>query len=107
MTQFSPAGSGGSSASSVSSYSIVNVSLPTANTEETVAVPSSAVWIQIKNRTDGLTKLAFLAGQSGITYVTIWPGDSHEYVKSAGPALSLYLQCPKAGQVLEITYGHE
>lgn len=110
MASFTPSGSGGApleiTTIDISSYSIVNVSVPLANTEVEIVVPTDAIWIQIYNRTDGLTKLSFNMGDSGTTYSTINPGDSHEYRKQNGSSLSLYVQCPKAGQVMEVTYGH-
>lgn len=110
MASFTPSGSGGIplnvSTTEITSYSVVNVSVPTANIEVSIAVPSDVVWLQIYNRTTGLTKLAFAVGESGTNYSTLNPGDAHTYTKTSGASLTLYVQCPKAGQVLEITYGH-
>ena len=90
----------------ISSYSVANVSVPTAATEVSITVPDSAMWISIYNRTDGLTKLAFVSGESATNYVTINPGDCHEYSKKSGASMVLYVQCPKASQMIELTYGH-
>lgn len=110
MASFTPSGSGGIpisvSADEINSYSIVNESITLANDEVSIAVPSTAIWIRIYNRTDGLTKLSFISGDSGTNYVTINPGSTDEYRKKNGSSLTLYVQCPKAAQVLEIVYGH-
>ena len=90
----------------IGSYSVANISVPTAATEVSITIPDSAMWISIYNRTDGLTKLAFVSGESGTNYVTINPGDCHEYTKRAGTSMIVYVQCPKATQVIEMTYGH-
>jgi hypothetical protein len=108
---FTPSGSGGApldvtvSEGGIVSYSVVNLTLTDANTEDSIAVPDNAVWISVYNRTDGLTKLAFTTLESATSYITIPPGDSRSYNKKSGVALSLFVQCPKAAQVLEITYG--
>ena len=71
-----------------------------------IVVPTDVVWIELYSQTDGLIKLSFTSGTSGTEYSTINPGDAHEYVKKSGTAMSLYVQCPKASQVIEVTYGH-
>jgi hypothetical protein len=110
MSSFTPSGSGGIplsiSTDGISSYSNITVSVPLAATEVSIVVPGTAIWISIYNRTDGLTKLAFSVGDSGTNYITIGPGVYQEYRKINGAALTLYVQCPKAAQELEITYGH-
>jgi hypothetical protein len=111
MSAFTPAGSGGIPLSitndgGITSYSIDNIQVPTANTEVMITVPTTATWFHIFNRTDGLTKLAFASGMSGTTYITVNPGDGREYIKKNGTSMALYVQCPKGTQVLEVTYGH-
>lgn len=111
MAAFTPAGSGGiplniTSTEGITSYSIANVLVPTANTEVMITVPTTATWFHIFNRTGGLTKLAFTSGASGTNYVTVNPGDGREYIKKNGTAMALYVQCPKGTQVIEVTYGH-
>jgi hypothetical protein len=90
----------------ISSYTAANVSVPTSSTEVEIVIPSSAIWISIYNRTDGLTKIGFVSGESGTNYITLNPGDGHEYTKKSGVAMSLFVQCPKAAQTIEMTYGH-
>lgn len=90
----------------ISSYTAANVSVPTSATEVEIVIPTSAIWFSIYNRTTGLTKIGFLTGESGTNYITLNPGDEHEYVKKSGVAMSLFVQCPKATQVIEMTYGH-
>lgn len=111
MAQFTSAGGGGvpttgSLSSEIVSYSVVNESVPTSNTEVEITVPTTAVWIHIYNRTEGLTKIAFNATESGTLYSTLPPGATNEYNKKSGVAMSLYVQCPGASQVIEVTYGH-
>lgn len=102
------AGDSGSSSSesAIVSYTIDNVSVPTQDTEVPIVVPTDVIWLEVYNRTDGLTKLAFTPGDSGTLYSTLNPGDGHEYMKKSGEAMTLYVQCPKAGQIIEVTYGH-
>lgn len=109
MAQFTSSGGGGvpvSSTSDIVSYSIINQSLTTANTEVEIIVPTTAVYIHVFCRTDKLIKIAFTSGQSGTVYASLVPGSYYEYSKKSGSSLSLYVQSPTANQVLEVTYGH-
>lgn len=69
-------------------------------------IPSTVVWFEVYNRTDGLTRLGFGSGESGTLYATINPGDAHEYMKKSGTTISIFVQCPKSAQTLEVTLGH-
>lgn len=108
MSQITPSGSAGvpASSSEITSYTVVNQSVPTAATEVEIVVPTTAVWLQIYCRTEALTKIAFGTGESGTLYSTLNPGDAHTYMKQKGTSLSLYVQCTKDAQVIEVTYGH-
>lgn len=110
MSSFTPAGSGGLplviSVDGISSYSVANVSVLTANNEVSIVVPGTAIWFSLSNRTDGTTKVAFVSGESSSNFATIWPGELREFRKINGAPLTLYVQCPKESQVLELVYGH-
>ena len=110
MSQFTPAGGGGSelvtATERIVSYSAVNLSVPTAATEVALVVPSDVIWFRVKNRTDGTTQLGFGSGDSSSLYYTIWPGFDPVFTKKSGGTVTLYFQCPKAGQILELVYGH-
>jgi hypothetical protein len=106
MGQFSSAGGGGvpvqlELSGGISSYSVAAIEVDGEEVE--IVIPTTAVWIQIYNRTDGLTKLWF---ESDADYSTLPPGGSYVYSKKSGSAMTLYVQCPKAAQVVELTYGH-
>ncbi len=109
MSSFTPAGSGGIplsvSLDSISSYSNVTVSVPTANTEVQIVIPTNAIYIAIYNETAGVTKLAFISGQSGTNYWPVYPGFREELNKKEGVSMSLYVQCPRNSQTIRIIYG--
>jgi hypothetical protein len=90
----------------ITSYSVANVSVPTSNTEVEIVIPDTAVYVWIYNRTEGLTRMAFSSGQSGTNYVSLVPGSYQELRKKAGTAMSIYVQCPKNTQTIELLYGH-
>lgn len=90
----------------ITSYTVANVSVPTSATEVTIVVPDTAIYIWLYNRTEGLTKVAFVSGQSGTNYITAVPGSYLDFHKKNGASMTLYVQCPKASQTIEILYGH-
>lgn len=111
MSNLTPSGSGGVTntvlvSSEISSYTVQNVSVPLANTEVSITLGSDVVWFEVYNRTGGRTKVGFGVGDSGTLYSTLESGDAHEYTKKAGSALTIYVQCPKAGQLIEVQQGH-
>ncbi len=82
---------------------IYNITLAVANTERIQAITTNARKIFIRERTGlALLKLAYTAGQSGTNYVTIPIGGSKAIDGVFLQGLTLYLQSPTAGVVVEI-----
>lgn len=81
---------------------IYNVSVPTANTEVSQALPANTKKFTLRNRTNAECKVAFVATESGTNYVTIKRGAvlSEDNLNLA--AITLYFQCTAAGQTVEI-----
>jgi len=80
---------------------IYNVDVTNADTEVSQALSSRTKMFTIKVRGIAKLKLAFEAGQSGITYLTVNPGNSYtaEGLDFSG---ELYFQTSQPGQVVEI-----
>jgi len=78
------------------------VSLPTANTEVSHALPAGTKRFVIQNRDDGMLKLAYVATESGTKYMTIPPGGVYERDRLKGGTITVYLQSPKAAQTVVI-----
>jgi len=110
MASFTPSGSGGiplqTTQEGITSYSVINQLVPTQNTEVAVLIPSTSILFSVYNRTSGTTKIGFSVGDSGSVYITLPPGAIQEFRKLAGTSMSIYLQCPKPAQVIEILCGH-
>lgn len=90
----------------IGSYSNVTVSVPTAATEIEIIVPTDVLYIALYNETEGVTRLAFLSGESGTNYWPVYPGYREELNKKSGVAMSLFVQCTRNSQVIRIIYGH-
>lgn len=109
MAVFTPAGSGGLPPSSVTvigatTPTIANVSVLLASTEYSYALPTSSQQFTIKLRAGGSPlQLAYTSGNSGTTYFTIPSGCSYTVGGlDINNLVTLYFQCPVAGQVAEI-----
>lgn len=81
---------------------IYNVTMTTANTEYSQALPSQTKKFTVKCRGKYDVKLAFTAEASGTTYITIPSGLCYwdDLIRDA--VLTLYFQCATAAQVVEI-----
>ena len=81
---------------------IYNVTMTTADTEYSQALPANTRKFLIKCRTSFAIKLSFTSGQSGTTYLTV-PADMTYWEDQINVAsITLYLQCATAAQVAEI-----
>ncbi len=88
---------------SVSTPTIVNTTLTTANTEYSHIFGADTKKFTIKNRGAGQVKIAYILGDSGTTYITIWPGGVYEApCLDLSATLTVYMQSPKASQLIEI-----
>lgn len=106
MSYFSPSGPSPQSTVTVlggSHPSIANVAVPLANTEVSYSVPTNTVRFQIRTRDVATLKIAYLVGQSGLTFRTIYAGETYEESGlSLTGALPLYFQSTQPTQTVEI-----
>ena len=81
---------------------IYNLTLTNANQEYSQALDNEVRYFEVKCRTLNDMKMAFVSGESGVTYLTI-PAGSMWFTRALVNAdLTLYLQSPDAGVVAEI-----
>lgn len=90
----------------ITAEQIENVAMTTANVEVVHALPSGTKQYKIRNRDNGLIKLAFSVGTSGTTFFTIYAGETFgsEFIKGSA-TITLYVQSPTASQTLEVWSG--
>lgn len=86
----------------VSTPTITNLSVPTANTEVSHAFGTGTRRFQVQNRTSGLIKFAYAPTGSGSLFVTLFPGAVYEEKDVDCDGLSIYVQSPSAAQTVEI-----
>lgn len=91
---------------SSSAQEIYNLTLVNADTEYSQALSPFCISFIIKARqATAAIKLSFVSGQSGTVYITIPAGSSYELpasVSTKAGILTLYMQSPVAGTVVEI-----
>lgn len=80
---------------------VYNVSMATANTEYSQALPTSTKRFTFQLRAANDCKLAFTAGQSGTNYITIKSGSSYTE-EQLDANITLYFQSAVATQMAEI-----
>lgn len=98
----SPGGGGTGNVLSSTTPLIDNVTVALANTEQSYMLPVATKRLAVKCRTPASLKIAFIAGQSGTTYVTLPPSAEYTETELSTTALTLYYQSPTAGVVVEI-----
>lgn len=82
---------------------IANVDLTLPDTEYSYTIPAGTRRFQVKLRDPGAElKVAFEAGDSSVTYITLPSGRSYNELNVKGSGNALYLQSPTAGQVAEV-----
>lgn len=81
---------------------ILNVSVPNADTEVSQALASGTKRFTIKVRGSAQMKLAYSSGQSGLVYLTLPPGTSYEESELSLTGVTLYFQTNKTNQTVEI-----
>ena len=75
----------------------------TPNTETSYAFPAKTKRFSLKNRGNGMLKIAYASGQSGTTYWSLPPATSYEETEiNVNTQVTIYLQSPIASQVLEV-----
>lgn len=98
-----PPGSG--SGAVLSAPNLSNLNMATANTEYTFSLPAGTKQFEIRSRSLGRVRLAFVEGESGTTFKTIWPGNSYfEGGLLLSDVLNVYVQSSKFNDVLEILF---
>ncbi len=82
---------------------IYNKTLTLADTEYSQALPAGTRKVLIKERTGAADlKLAYVSGESGTNYITILAGSS-KYLEGVYLSdITLYMQSPTAGAVIEV-----
>lgn len=80
---------------------IYNVTIATANTEQSQVLPTSIVGYLVRTRGNTELKLSHTATESGTKYVTI-PKKSTYVDEHSYNNLTLYFQSPESGDVVEI-----
>ncbi len=82
---------------------IYNVTLANANSEYSQALPADCRKVQISARAaGGDIKLAFVANDSGVNFVTIPVGQTYSVENIYLEGATLYMQTPTPGVVVEI-----
>lgn len=103
MSYFTPGGGQLSIAQTgASNPSVQNVSMALAGTEYTVTIPISTKQFELRSRLSGTLQIAYVSGQSGITFRTVPPGCA--YIESGlllNSNLVIYIQSTKPNDTLE------
>lgn len=109
MSAFTPTGGGGVTGGGssggltpVSTPTLFNDTLVSANTEQSYVIPTGTKRVSVKARGQYSLKLSYITGQSGTTYVMIPAGAEYTEVDLVVTALTAYYQSPTAGVVVEI-----
>jgi len=81
----------------ISVPTIQNINIVSANTEQTLVIPSTAKRMTLQLRNVATLKISFVSGQSGTNYYTIFAGSSYEIPDlDLSSSLNLYYQASKA-----------
>lgn len=86
----------------VQNPSIQNVLVAIADTEEAIALPANTKKFELKARGTSKLQVAYVSGQSGTTYHTIWPGFCLREEDIDRASLTVYVQASKASEIIEI-----
>ena len=79
------------------------VNIASANTEQPLVFPASAVSISVTNETtNAIFKASWQSGESGSQYFSIKPGQQYKEENLISPSLTLYVQSDKAGSDMHV-----
>lgn len=81
---------------------VANLTLTSANTEYSYALPQGTAAVTVKSRTVADFKMSFTSGASGSTYFTVPAGSAYYETEVSSFGNTLYIQSANAGQVVEI-----
>lgn len=107
MGVFSPSGVSNVSSDNtdllVTTPAISNTTLGSANTESSIALPAGTKRFSLRARGQAKLQLAYSSGDSGITYLTILPGNIYtEELIDASASLTVYVQSNKSSTTVEL-----
>ena len=87
----------------VSTPTISNVTLGSANTESSIALPSGTKKFRLRARGSAKLQLAYNSGNSDSTYFTIMPGNvyTENHINSTA-SLTIYIQSNTASATVEL-----
>lgn len=107
MSQFTPSGSSGSTTNVVVSGAttpqVARVSIVSANTEYSYALPTNTKKYTIRLQDMAQLKVAFQVGQSGTDYIPLPSNGIHWEDNLSLTGISLYFQSPSPTQLAIIT----
>lgn len=94
---------GEAAANGIKNPYIHNLTIVTANTEQSFSVPMGTKKMHIKNRGNGVLKVSFIVNESNVNFFTLHPGSAYteENLFLEG-ILNIYYQSNKINDVIEI-----
>jgi hypothetical protein len=103
VSYFTPGGGQISvSQTGASAPAVQNVPMAVAGTEYTLVVPINTKQFELRSRLSGTLKIAYVVGESGITYRTVPAGCT--YIETGlllSASLTIYIQSTKTSDTLE------
>jgi len=84
------------------SRTYANVTMTAANTEYSYALPANTKYYILQNRGNGKVQIAANTGETNTDFFTVWPGQQKDSALLNSTSFTLYFECSKAGDVLEI-----
>lgn len=105
---FQPGGIGpvtvsGDSGSKITTPTVVNILVPTANSEQSYTFPTGTKMFRLSVRQGARLQLSFSAGTSGTDFITRFPGFTYESPSIPLDAvITVYFQCSKNSQTVEV-----
>lgn len=97
-----PDGSINVNASPLTTPLIVNQVATLANTEYSYSFPTGTKKFSLRARGKAKLQLAFVSGNSGTNYITVFSGSKYEEIGLKLTAITAYFQSNKAGETVEI-----
>lgn len=108
MSNFTPAGSGGipvtANIPGVTSPTVANVSIPTANIEQSYTFPADTkrFFLKLRSPSSATLKVAYTASTSGTVFLSLSPSAGYFEGEIDAVSLTIFFQSTLAGEILEI-----
>lgn len=103
MSYFTPGGGQISvSQTGASNPAVQNIPMAVAGTEYTIVIPINTRQFELRSRLNGTLQIAYVSGESGITYRTVPAGCA--YIETGlllSTSLTVYIQSTKSSDTLE------